>query len=94
MDLGERAGGFEFLIRDRGSKFTGASGDVFSGHGTRVITTGCFQRPGNADRPLGLLAGNWDERIEIIPIPILAFAQVRMCGQGRGRTADLPLIQF
>jgi putative transposase len=36
-DLGERAGRFKFLIRDRDSKFTGAFDDVFSGNGTRVI---------------------------------------------------------
>ena len=39
MDLGERAIGFRFLIRDRDSKFTGAFGEVFSGNGMRVIRT-------------------------------------------------------
>jgi putative transposase len=38
-DLGERAGRFKFLIRDRYSKFTRAFDDVFSGNGTRVIKT-------------------------------------------------------
>jgi putative transposase len=37
MDLGERAGQFEFLIRDRDSKFTTAFNGVFAGNGTRVI---------------------------------------------------------
>jgi putative transposase len=37
MDLGERAGRFKFLIRDRDSKFTMASYGVFAGNGTRVI---------------------------------------------------------
>jgi transposase InsO family protein len=37
MDLGERAGGFKFLIRDRDSKFTTAFDDVFSGNDMRVI---------------------------------------------------------
>jgi transposase InsO family protein len=39
MDLGERAGRFKFLIRDRDSKFTTAFDEVFAGNGTRVITT-------------------------------------------------------
>jgi putative transposase len=37
IDLGERAGKFKFLIRDRDSKFTTAFDDVFSGNDTRVI---------------------------------------------------------
>jgi transposase InsO family protein len=39
MDLGEQAGRFKFLIRDRDSKFTVASDDVFSDNGTRIIRT-------------------------------------------------------
>ena len=39
MDLGERAGQFRFLIRDRDSKFTAAFDGVFWGNGTRVIRT-------------------------------------------------------
>jgi putative transposase len=39
MDLGERAGRFKFLIRDRDSKFTPVSGDVLAGNGVRVIKT-------------------------------------------------------
>jgi hypothetical protein len=39
MELGERASGFRFLVRDRDGKFTAASGSVFSGNGTRVIKT-------------------------------------------------------
>ena len=39
MDLGERADGFKFLIRDRDSKFTTAFDEVFSGNGTQVVKT-------------------------------------------------------
>ena len=39
MDLGERAGRFKFLIRDRDSKFTATFDDVFAGNGTRIIKT-------------------------------------------------------
>jgi putative transposase len=37
IDLGERAGRFKFLLRDRNSKFTAAFDEVFAGNGTPVI---------------------------------------------------------
>jgi transposase InsO family protein len=39
MDLGERAGSFKFLIRDRDSKFTALFDEVFRAEGIRVVRT-------------------------------------------------------
>ena len=39
MDLGERAGQFKFLVRDRDSKFTAAFDEVPAGNGTRILKT-------------------------------------------------------
>jgi putative transposase len=39
MDLGEHAGRFKFLIRDRDRKFTPAFDEVFADNGTRIIKT-------------------------------------------------------
>ena len=39
MDLGERAGRFKFLVRDRDGKFTGVFDDVLVGNGVRIIRT-------------------------------------------------------
>jgi putative transposase len=39
MDLGERAGHYKFLIRDRDSKFTPMFDEVLAGTGMRIIKT-------------------------------------------------------
>ncbi|MFL6053653.1 MAG: hypothetical protein ACJ72W_12170 [Actinoallomurus sp.] len=37
MDLGERAGSFKFVIRDRDGKFTGLFDEVFRAEGIRIV---------------------------------------------------------
>jgi putative transposase len=48
MDLGERAGRFKFLLRDRDGKFSMVFDEVFAGNGTRVIKTPVRSPPANA----------------------------------------------
>jgi transposase InsO family protein len=67
MDLGERAGHFKFLIRDRDSKFTSVFDDVFVGNGTRIIKTPVRSPRANsfAERYVGTLRRECLDRLLI-----------------------------
>src|SRR5450755_2121236 len=55
MYLGERAGRFKFLIRDRDGKFTAEFDDVFTGNGTRIIKT-----PARSPRANSFAESTWE----------------------------------
>jgi hypothetical protein len=57
MDLGERAGQFRFLIRERDSKFTPMFDDVFVGNNVRIVKTPVRSSRANsfAERIVGTL---------------------------------------
>ena len=57
MDLGERAGPFKFLIRDRDSKFTAVFDEVLASNGARIIKTPVRSPQANsfAERYVGTL---------------------------------------
>jgi transposase InsO family protein len=68
MDLGERANGFKFLIRDRDSKFTTAFDEVFAGNATRIIKKPVRSPRANsyAERFVGTLRRECLDRVPIL----------------------------
>jgi transposase len=65
MDLGERFGDFRFLIRDRGSNFTGSFDAVFQAAGTTILRTAVQAPRMNAicERLIGTLRREGLDRI-------------------------------
>jgi putative transposase len=62
MDLGERAGSFRFLIRDRDSKFTAAFDEVFSGNGTRMVKAPV------RSRKVGMPSSHPENSLNLLPV--------------------------
>ncbi|MFE9067172.1 integrase [Streptomyces violaceusniger] len=89
MDLGERAGRFRFLIRDRDSKFTAAF-DTGERHLRTVLTVYAeHYNAGRAHRSLGLRAPVDDPNI--IPLPAGAVRRRQVLGGLRNEYHTTPL---
>ncbi len=73
MDLGDRAGQFTFVIRDRDGKFTAAFDEVFAGNGTRVIRTPVRSPRANsfAERFVGTLRRECLDHVLVLGTPHL-----------------------
>ena len=68
MDLGDRATGFRFLIRDRDTKFTGVFDAVFASEGIGILRTPVRSPWANAiaERWIGTLRSELLDRMMIL----------------------------
>ena len=80
LDLGDRAGDFKFLIRDRDSKFTAMFDEVFRAEGIRIVLTAPQAPRMNAimERWVGSVRRELLDRILIINAAHLRKALVRV----------------
>ena len=96
LTLGERFENFRFLIRDRGSNFTGSFDAVFQANGTRILQTAVQAPRMNAtcERLLGTLRRELLDRILILSEAHLRAALIEYQAQQDGLRGEVPGSRF